>query len=419
MGARIVLMFVALVAVASVPIQAAQAADRTPERIVSKRVRILEPKRYRALRAEWQAYTEAHPRDPVGWSQLAKAAMYDGASCREYVEYAKRAVRLGPNDAEALATLGRVRWGTWCPEEPGDPAEAIRLLERALELNPRLDDPHYLLWTLRMSQGRREEANEHLRALLDGGRMPEPLVDFGYNLLAGLEPNAILLTNGDNDTYPVIALQTARKFRTDVAVVNLSLLNLEWYRRDLRSGSGAVPVPMLEGAADSIHAGTLSQKAVKGLLDQLKAEGNRRPLYLAVTVYDAPKVIPNRLSLEGLVYRALPAIGGEPELDAVRAKRNLDEVYRLSSVQSLSLDWDAWSAVRQLVLNYTGVALKLASATYLSGDLSGMNARLNWILTVMEFHHRSPGDMQGWIEYWNARDADSPELARWKAKYPR
>jgi len=119
-------------------------------------------------------------------------------------------------------------------------AYVIQLLNRYLKLSNKLAAPIggliCLLVPLQMAS---QSWDDHDRSNRYMTR------DFGYNYLATCEPNAILFTMGDNDTFPLWYGQEVEGYRTDVRVCNLSYLQTDWYADQMkRQAYESAPLPI-------------------------------------------------------------------------------------------------------------------------------------------------------------------------------
>ena len=191
--------------------------------------------------------------------------------------------------------------------------------------------------------------------------------DYAYNMLQSCAPNAILFTNGDNDTFPLWYMQDVEGVRRDVKITNLSLLNTPWYIHELKHNdpyqAGLVDIGLSDEQIENIlpmqwepqdvtiplradqsetemkdiyqkfnirdsnviksggltfrMTNTINIGGVKGIRvqdilvkDIVESNFWKRPIYFAVTCSDDSKIgLNNYLRMEGMALRLVPEKG--------------------------------------------------------------------------------------------------------------
>lgn len=344
---------------------AATSALCQPQNVPRLTERSLDPASYIELAKEWKAYMEKNGESAHGLVNLGLAHEYSGEMDAALIA-GRRAVEIAPDDPEALAYLGKLLSKY---EHDGD--AALEYLRRCREIAP---DDEYVLITIAViydKRGQWTKSQEIYKTIFDQKVLARPLQDFGYNMLVGLPEGAVLVTNGDNDTFPPLALQAGLNLRPDVAVVNRQLLNLEDFVDGLFERYPNIkPQGEIEPEDDLSLSDTLLEKMIEDP---------------DIFVYIAPSVPIDRfgfepeLKVEGLNLRSM-----KEGLDADQSARLFLDTYRLDSATDWTIAWDLTPALARMMSNYVSSMVRIAMDDALSAGTK--RELLDKAMEIAQFH---------------------------------
>jgi hypothetical protein len=316
---------------------------------------------YADLARRWKEYYEVFPSEDA-YGNWMYAARY--AKDPDYKELLDKGLAKYPANPILLYLAGIKRHGAT------DNAEGLQYLERAIAMDPSFLEPWFALVIHYMQRDDMEQMDAALRHLLENNALSETVMDCSYNMLAGLRENAILITNGDNDTFPGWILTRLMDYRPDVQIVNRSLLNAEWYpllviRKGVPRFITSDELEELRASAKPPFSDTLIVRLIKA------AEREKRPVYFAASLAPSPVLDPYREA--GTVIGLATLVGEYP----ISRSDEINRVVRIWLDEYRTVGLDGWR-IRQVADRHSD-----------KGPVINYAASLNNMLDSLEAH--APG----------------------------
>ena len=264
----------------------------------------------------------------------------------------------------------------------------MSLVEKAYSMNPDRPDTYYPFISHAAINGDEKQLKEFCDKLYKSRDIATWLYNYNYNVLMSTEPNAVLFSNGDNDTYPIWVLQQAKGIRTDVTLLNVSLCRVESYLKNQLDLLGIkTDVSMLldksKGKDENGQNQFDTQLLIAGILNLLKAEKPSLPVYFALTVYNQYIYnITDDLYMIGMAYR----YSTERFDNLAILKKNFDNNLLLDYLKQ---DWDSEfepgeNLQNQMNLNYVPPMLLLGEHYQASGQTDKMQHLKELAITLAE-----------------------------------
>lgn len=216
-------------------------------------------------------------------------------------------------------------------------------------------------------------------------------INFIKDLLAPLEPDAILLTEGDTSVLGTLYAQNVEGYRPDVVVIAVPLLRFQWYIDQIRRRHPGMTIPF--------EAEDVAGKPVTNLI--VNANFERRPIYYVGVIPEAFPAGYGELRT-GFARRFVRTSDGQDPFAYVRS--NLDSLmaYHFPSRLYPPSSWEYWEST-----HYGGAAFDLANA-YETLDVTTAEI---WYRRAIELAPRIAGAYKNLAILLNASGGKPTEVA--------
>lgn len=205
----------------------------------------------------WETETSRHKKDVEGWVNLyaaARMARFTAPNETENEKWNDAMVTVIERMEKAIPKTYEYyyikAWDTsiWEATDDGEQQVIASYAMNAYKLDPNRPQVYPDLMNYYMVKRNVPKMQEIAKKWVDTDDISANIYAMNYNMLMSTEKNSILLTAGDNDTYPAVVLQNGKNVRPDVSVMNIYLAAFSAeYRNNIFKELG---IPALNGEVD-------------------------------------------------------------------------------------------------------------------------------------------------------------------------
>lgn len=353
-----------------------------PEPILSFATYVKESTYYKEQAGLWKKETQTNPQNAFAWFNYYRATRNlvrtDTTDHRKSEEKYQQQAEIVDAMEKAVPNTYEYNLAKWMHH--GQNFAYLKHLKKADELG--LGRTEHLSDMAGWGEIERDrnKRDKYCKLWLENGLVSPGLMYYNYNTLAGLKPNAILLTFGDNDTYPAWLLQ-AKGIRTDVTVINAYLILIDAYRNKVFKELGVSHTPFI--ALDTVDAEKDYYWFRKELVKTLATNSKNNPVYLVVSCHtDYSTPIESELYLTGLAYE----YSTKPMDNMALLKKNFEQNFALDYLDKNFYQDISKDIVAQTNLNYIIPMIKLYDHYKLAGEKEKANTIKEKLLLIGAGH---------------------------------
>ena len=274
---------------------------------------------YKVQERLWKAEIDKNCKNEEAWGNYYRAVKY--RSWSEYIpDINERLDTIVEEMEKAIPDtytyyITRFHNNNHAQDNPG--------MSKAIRMRPDAVDDYPTFISYLMQIGDEEMMRDILTRWYNSGSYSPTLLNYAYNELVGLAPNAIIFAHGDTQTFSKLILQYGKGIRTDVTVVNTSFwLFTADYRSQIEKKLG------LPGFAEMVDNGIYEldnndYEKLKDIVYKHLIDNTDRPIYFSPMMETEMPYCADKLYSEGLVMR----YSKNPYDNQAIKRRNYEELY--------------------------------------------------------------------------------------------